>query len=342
MLMGQQYIRGTKIVRSWFCIVYEAAKLTNIYKLSSVSNISFSAGQLCPVYPSINSFHYDYETFHSSDIQVNSASNSKDFVSNSLVNLNSKAVHPLRSLRSQLNLDTQSSIQVIQANCTVFKKENDCHASQFEALLNLADRSLCRCEPGTLISHIDKCLQEVEIEKRRREVVSKWKKIQATRELPTIFAITPTYQRSSQKVDLTSLCQTVMHIPNFVWIIIEDAVDKTTLVTNLLHRCKAKSVHLNVRTPVKMRPRPGQEKNPSAYSRGVEQRNAGLNWIRSHCSEVNCRGVVYFMDDDNKYDLRLFEEVRSVVNMYITNISKSPEEIMCNASPLLSQTLHRV
>ncbi len=49
-------------------------------------------------------------------------------------------------------------------------------------------------------------------------------------------------------------------------------------------------------------------------SRGVEQRNAGLDWIRGHCStpkgKPECqKGVLYFMDDDNKYDLRLFEEV---------------------------------
>ncbi len=49
-------------------------------------------------------------------------------------------------------------------------------------------------------------------------------------------------------------------------------------------------------------------------SRGVEQRNAGLKWIREHCKEQHkllaCRrGVLYFMDDDNKYDIRLFEEV---------------------------------
>lgn len=49
-------------------------------------------------------------------------------------------------------------------------------------------------------------------------------------------------------------------------------------------------------------------------SRGVEQRNTALAWIREHCkspgSNPECRnGVLYFMDDDNKYDHRLFEEV---------------------------------
>ena len=195
----------------------------------------------------------------------------------------------------------------------MISKENKCHASQFEALLNLADRSLCRCEPGAIVTQVDKCMQELEEEKKIAEQQRIWEELEAEKDLPTIFAITPTYARITQKVDLTSLCQTVMHVPNFVWIIIEDSEERTPLVTKLLQRCKAESIHLNVRTPLKMRPRPGQDKNPNLFSRGVEQRNTGLEWIRKHCLKRRCRGVVYFMDDDNKYDLRLFEEVRECV-----------------------------
>ncbi len=59
--------------------------------------------------------------------------------------------------------------------------------------------------------------------------------------------------------------------------------------------------------------------------RGVANRNAGLKWIReNHCrgplgnAEKPCRGVVYFGDDDNTYDLRLFEEIRhtNTVSMF--------------------------
>ena len=222
----------------------------------------------------------------------------------------------LQTLKSQLYLDPKSSIKIVQTNCTVINKENGCHAAQFEALLNLADRSLCRCEERSIITQIDKCLKELQLEKEIAQIKEKqaqeMKELEDAKvqmELPTIFAITPTYARTTQKVDLTSLCQTMMNVPNLVWIIIEDSLKKTPLVTNLLERCKVESIHLSARTPYKMRPKPGQEKNPSLYSRGVEQRNTGLNWIRSRCGEEKCRGVVYFMDDDNKYDLRLFEEV---------------------------------
>ncbi len=39
--------------------------------------------------------------------------------------------------------------------------------------------------------------------------------------------------------------------------------------------------------------------------RGSSNRNAALNWIRSNIKS----GVLYFADDDNTYDIRLFEEV---------------------------------
>ena len=90
-----------------------------------------------------------------------------------------------------------------------------------------------------------------------------------------------------------------MHVPNVVWIIIEDAPEPTQLVTNLLQRCKVKTVQLHVARKSKSTSKP----------KGVQQRNAGLTWLREHYNAENCNGVVYFGDDDNKYDLRLFDEV---------------------------------
>ena len=272
------------------------------------------AGHLCPVYPNTQSINYDSERSQTSDKQqalYNKDVNNPLIINSDNDNSNDNSnLNQLHSLRSQLNLDPTSPIKVIQANCTVVSREDRCRASRFEVLLNLADRSLCRCEPGAIETQIDKCMQERRDEEQFAERRRKWEELEAEKDLPTIFAITPTYVRKTQKVDLTSLCQTVMHIPNFVWIIIEDSEGRTPLVTKLLQRCKVESVHLNARTPLKMRPKPGQEKIPSLYSRGVEQRNTGLAWIRQQCSKRRCRGVVYFMDDDNKYDLRLFEQVR--------------------------------
>ena len=124
----------------------------------------------------------------------------------------------------------------------------------------------------------------------------------------TIFVITPTYARSTQKIDLTSMCSTLMHIPNLVWIVIEDASKATDLVSKLLHRCKVKSIHLVVPTSSAYKPAKGKPK--WSKPRGVQQRNAGLSWLRQHYNASSCNGVFYFGDDDNKYDLRLFDEVR--------------------------------
>lgn len=48
--------------------------------------------------------------------------------------------------------------------------------------------------------------------------------------------------------------------------------------------------------------------------RGVSNRNRGLQWIRANATE----GVFFFADDDNAYDLRLFDQV-----------------LACHSSPLI-------
>ena len=122
----------------------------------------------------------------------------------------------------------------------------------------------------------------------------------------TILVVTPTHYRYTQRVDLTTICHTLMLVPNVVWIVIEDSKFKTSSVTQLLERCRVNSVHLNATTPAGS-PTVDHGRQPSA--RGIVQRNTALEWLRGH--HANSNGVVYFADDDNKYDLRLFEEVRN-------------------------------
>jgi len=135
-------------------------------------------------------------------------------------------------------------------------------------------------------------------------------------DLPTIFIITPTYKRLTQKVDLTSLCHTLMHVPNLHWIVVEDSEQRTDLVAHLLRRCDIPSTHLAIKRSRML------DIGFAHNWRGMEQRNLALSWIRAQCGVgarsmltesvlklEQCSGVVYFADDDNKYDLRLFEEV---------------------------------
>lgn len=54
---------------------------------------------------------------------------------------------------------------------------------------------------------------------------------------------------------------------------------------------------------------PAKFRKNKVKPRGVSNRNLGLEWIRANASE----GVLYFADDDNTYDLDIFDEVRTEV-----------------------------
>ena len=129
----------------------------------------------------------------------------------------------------------------------------------------------------------------------------------------TVFVITPTYKRLTQKVDLLTLCQTLsLSRGRLKWIVVEDSKKPTPLVSALLSRCPVPSVHLSIRS---------QRKGGGKFRwfwrwffkkshRGVDQRNLALLWLRDNYSARNCSGgVVYFADDDNHYDYRLFDIV---------------------------------
>jgi hypothetical protein len=47
------------------------------------------------------------------------------------------------------------------------------------------------------------------------------------------------------------------------------------------------------------------KKRKGPKPRGVSNRNRGLEWLRTNAKN----GVFYFADDDNTYDIQLFEEV---------------------------------
>ncbi|KAF4523537.1 hypothetical protein B566_EDAN011985 [Ephemera danica] len=124
---------------------------------------------------------------------------------------------------------------------------------------------------------------------------------------PIIYAITPTFARPEQKAELTRLSQTLMLVPLLQWIIIEDAEEKTDLVSNLLESSGISFTHLVAHTP------PQQKLKETdahwAKPRGVLQRNTALQWLHDNLGPDDL-GVVYFADDDNSYSIQLFEELR--------------------------------
>lgn len=124
--------------------------------------------------------------------------------------------------------------------------------------------------------------------------------------IPTIYIVTPTHTRLTQKAELTRLYQTLLHVPQLHWIIVEDAIDRTQIVKRFLKDCVIPHTHLNVRTRNELIR--GQGEPRWLKNRGVEQRNVALEWLRKNVPSDQT-AVVYFADDDNTYDLKIFEMV---------------------------------
>ncbi|XP_073771222.1 galactosylgalactosylxylosylprotein 3-beta-glucuronosyltransferase 1 isoform X2 [Danio rerio] len=128
--------------------------------------------------------------------------------------------------------------------------------------------------------------------------------------LPTLHIITPTYSRPVQKAELTRLANTLLHVPNLHWLLVEDSAQKTPLVSRLLENSRLNYTHLNVETPPNLKVQRTKFRN-ARIPRGTMQRNLALRWLRANIGpRLGQSGVVYFADDDNTYSLELFEEMR--------------------------------
>ncbi|KYO38982.1 galactosylgalactosylxylosylprotein 3-beta-glucuronosyltransferase 1 isoform B [Alligator mississippiensis] len=115
--------------------------------------------------------------------------------------------------------------------------------------------------------------------------------------------------RPVQKAELTRLANTLLHVPNLHWILVEDSQRRTPLITRLLRDTGLNYTHLNVETPRNYKLR-GDMRDPR-IPRGTMQRNLALRWLRETFNKNNSQpGIVYFADDDNTYSLELFEEMR--------------------------------
>lgn len=152
--------------------------------------------------------------------------------------------------------------------------------------------------------------------------------------VPVIYVITPTYRRPEQIAELTRLSQTLSHVPAIRWILVEDSDSLSSRVTDLLRRLSFPYTHLHGKVTKKQEAfvhiclscmsseeekylnyfwfnsarMPEEYRNMTPFRpRGVSNRNAGLEWIRRHAPDST--GVIYFADDDNSYDVRLFDEV---------------------------------
>uniref|UniRef100_A0A1I8N9C5 Galactosylgalactosylxylosylprotein 3-beta-glucuronosyltransferase n=1 Tax=Musca domestica TaxID=7370 RepID=A0A1I8N9C5_MUSDO len=114
---------------------------------------------------------------------------------------------------------------------------------------------------------------------------------------PPLYIITPTYRRPEQLAELTRLGYTLKHVANLLWLVIEDANRTSEMVIQTLNR-------IGVPYEYFLAPMPEEYKSKKAKPRGVSNRNRGLSWLRENATE----GVFYFADDDNTYDISIFEQ----------------------------------
>ncbi|XP_036326183.1 galactosylgalactosylxylosylprotein 3-beta-glucuronosyltransferase P-like isoform X2 [Rhagoletis pomonella] len=116
---------------------------------------------------------------------------------------------------------------------------------------------------------------------------------------PPLYIVTPTYKRAEQLAELTRLGYTLKHVQNLLWLVIEDANRTSPLVLQTLNR-------IGVPYEYFLAPMPEQYKTKKTKPRGVSNRNRGLDYIRANATS----GVLYFADDDNTYDISIFEQMR--------------------------------
>lgn len=107
--------------------------------------------------------------------------------------------------------------------------------------------------------------------------------------------------------DLTRMAQTLMLVRNVFWIVVEDATTFSRPVRQLLERSNIPFAHL-------LGPRPATHRDARS-GRGVSNRLRALKYLRDKFGLGGQRwpampGVIYFADDDNAYDVRLFDELR--------------------------------
>ncbi|CAG9805633.1 unnamed protein product [Chironomus riparius] len=118
--------------------------------------------------------------------------------------------------------------------------------------------------------------------------------------LQIIYFVTPTYPRREQIAELTRLGQTLMHVQNLFWIVADDSDVCNARLDKLLDNFGIPYVHLSS-------PMPYLYRSQKTIPRGVSNRRAALAWIKNNNIKD---GVLYFGDDDNTFDLRLFSEIR--------------------------------
>lgn len=127
--------------------------------------------------------------------------------------------------------------------------------------------------------------------------------------IPIVFVITPTFRRPLQMVDMVRLSQTLQLDKAIYWLVVEDQERPSARIRALLERTGLPFAHLAVHQE-----QTSEGKKPNG--KGIYQRNRAIETVES----LNTPGVVYFGDDDNAYDARLFSQMRQVQRVGVSGV----------------------
>lgn len=143
-----------------------------------------------------------------------------------------------------------------------------------------------------------------------------------------IYIVTPTYQRITQRADVTRLYNTLRWVQNMHWVVVEDSHEPTDTVRELVLNSHIRNYTVvAIKTPASEDPKLNKASRTN-FHRGVEQRNLGLKIIKElveseRLLDKQFEAVVYLCDDDNSYDTRLFEEIRLTKVVSVFNVGLS-------------------
>uniref|UniRef100_A0A0N4ZFJ7 galactosylgalactosylxylosylprotein 3-beta-glucuronosyltransferase n=1 Tax=Parastrongyloides trichosuri TaxID=131310 RepID=A0A0N4ZFJ7_PARTI len=144
--------------------------------------------------------------------------------------------------------------------------------------------------------------------------------ISCLKNVPKIFVITPTYKRITRYPNMINFVNALSHIDEIHLILVEDGVKKSLGVERILNHTNISYSYIASKTPSGM-PR-----------RGWWQRDKALDLLLSskdHFLKPGQKGIVYFADDDNTYDTRLFDKyIRKVkkIGVWPVAFASSPIE----------------
>lgn len=191
----------------------------------------------------------------------------------------------------------------------VKSNESDCRVISFNSCdpRAIASLSLLKSPPSSS-STISTVANECNCHDDKIKTIDKeTSPVPVKRRGKTIYVITPTYTRPSQAPDLTRIAQTLelaaLKFVDIFWIVSEDAPKRSKIVSDIMSQTNLPTVHL-------LGPRP-QTHLDKRSGRGVSNRLAGLNWLRSQFTGTTTQGIIYFADDDNSYDIRVFDEMKN-------------------------------